>query len=297
MDVEFKRLSIVPANEMVAVDKTSISKIAMIFFIFFIPFRIARYVPTGFFPFQLNKRHGNEKVTQWKCRNFSCRYFLIQKPFISVEQQQVDGHRDLPLQWMERSRIRPGGVSMPSEWELLEKAKAGDRDALGEIVAECWQPLYRFISYKTGNLEEAQDLVQETFFRAFRSLASYQKTDARFSTWLGRIATNLITDEWRKKGRTPLNSELGERQNELTGGEDPFDILVNQETKEMLAALLTKLPDEQRRVIELRILAGLPVKDTSIAMNKSEAAVKMLQQRALKNLREMMADRGVWGRS
>ena len=297
MDVEFKRLSIGPANEMVAVDKTSISKIAMIFFIFLIPFRIARYVPTGFFPFQLHKRHGNEKVTQWKCRNFSCRYFLIQKPFISVEQQQVDGHRDLPLQWMERSRIRPGGVSMPSEWELLEKAKAGDRDALGEIVAECWQPLYRFISYKTGNLEEAQDLVQETFFRAFRSLASYQKTDTRFSTWLGRIATNLITDEWRKKGRTPLNSELGERQNELTGGEDPFDILVNQETKEMLAALLTKLPDEQRRVIELRILAGLPVKDTSIAMNKSEAAVKMLQQRALKNLREMMADRGVWGQS
>lgn len=181
---------------------------------------------------------------------------------------------------------------MPSEWELIEKAKAGDRDALGEIVADCWQPLYRFISYKTGNADEAQDIVQETFFRAFRSLGSYQKSETRFLTWLGRIATNLITDEWRKKDRTPIMNDISMQQNILTNGEDPSEVVVNQETKEMLATLLTKLPDDQRRVIELRILAGLPVKDTAIAINRSEAAIKMLQQRALKNLREMLLDRG-----
>ncbi len=181
---------------------------------------------------------------------------------------------------------------MPSEWELIEKAKNGDSQALREIVTDCWQPLYRFVSAKTGNSEDAQDLVQETFFRAFRSLSSYHQTETRFSTWLGRIATNLITDMWRKNGRAPLIYPITEPQNELPGGEDPAEAVINSETKELLATLLNKLPTEQQQVIELRILAGLPVKDVAIAMNKSEAAVKMLQQRALKNLREMLLAQG-----
>ncbi|HWR30599.1 MAG TPA: RNA polymerase sigma factor [Negativicutes bacterium] len=182
---------------------------------------------------------------------------------------------------------------MPSEWELIEKAKTGDRDALGELVADSWQPLYRFISYKTGNSEESQDIAQETFYRAFRSLSSYQRTESLFSTWLGRIAMNLITDIWRKKGRTPIINDINEHESELSGGENPADALICQETQDTLVALLCELPEEQRRVIELRIIAGLPVKEAATAMNKSEAAIKMLQQRALKSLREKLLDRGV----
>jgi RNA polymerase sigma-70 factor (ECF subfamily) len=187
-----------------------------------------------------------------------------------------------------------GGEWMPSEWELIEQAKSGDKNALNEIVAQSWRPLYRFISYKTGNLDEAQDIVQETFYRAFRSLASYQKTDTRFTTWLGRIASNLITDMWRKKGRLPATSNLSEYGNELVDGKTPSEILVDKETREMLTGLLKELPDEQRRVIELRIIAGVSIKDTSIAIDKSEAAIKMLQHRALKTLREKMLNRGAW---
>lgn len=186
-----------------------------------------------------------------------------------------------------------GGEWMPSEWELIEKAKTGDRDALGELVADSWQPLYRFISYKTGNSEESQDIAQETFYRAFRSLSSYQRTESLFSTWLGRIAMNLITDIWRKKGRTPIINDINEHESELSGGENPADALICQETQDTLVALLCELPEEQRRVIELRIIAGLPVKEAATAMNKSEAAIKMLQQRALKSLREKLLDRGV----
>ena len=188
--------------------------------------------------------------------------------------------------------VRQGGGWMPAEWELIEKAKTGDRNALNEIVAECWQPLYRFISFKTGNPEEAQDIAQETFYRAFRTLNAYQKTDALFSTWIGRIATNLITDLWRKKGRSPIMNDISEHLHELPGGENPAETIVNRETRETLVTLLTELPDEQRRVIELRILAGLPVKEVATAMDKSEAAIKLLQQRALKNLRAKLQDRG-----
>ena len=185
-----------------------------------------------------------------------------------------------------------GGERMPAEWELIEKAKTGDKNALNEIVAECWQPLYRFISFKTGNPEEAQDIAQETFYRAFRTLGAYQKTETLFSTWIGRIATNLITDLWRKKGRSPIMNDISDHLHELPGGENPAEAVVNRETRETLVTLLNELPDEQRRVIELRILAGLPVREVANAMDKSEAAIKMLQQRALKNLREKLQNRG-----
>lgn len=207
---------------------------------------------------------------------------------------KVDGARSITLQLTYKSTVRLGGEWMPSEWELIEKAKSGDRDALSEIVADCWHPLHRFISYKTGNPEDAQDLVQETFYRAFRSLSTYQKTETRFSTYLGRIAMNLITDLWRKKGRSPVTQEVNEHSNHISGGENPVETLVNNEEREMLAALVQALPDEQCRVIELRVIAGIPVKDAAKVMGKSEAAIKMLQQRALKNLREMLRNRGVF---
>lgn len=182
---------------------------------------------------------------------------------------------------------------MSQESELIARAQAGDRAALGEIAAACWQPVYRLIAQKTGSPEDAQEITQETFFRAFRNLASFQRTDAKFSTYLGQIALNLVTDFWRRKGRTPPLADIADHQHHLAGGPDPGDQVVSQETRQHLSDALHTLPAEQRRVIELRVLAGLPVKDTAIALDKSEAAVKMLQQRALKNLRQCLQDRGV----
>lgn len=186
-----------------------------------------------------------------------------------------------------------GGEWMPVEQELIDKAKAGDRVALNEIVIQCWQPLYRFVSYKTGNPEDAQDLVQETFFRAFRALSSYTATDNRFSGWLNRIATNLITDNWRKKARSPVDIHISLNADNFPAKSDPAEEVVNEETRKALAEMLNELPDDQRRTVELRILAGLPVRDTALALKKSEAAVKMLQLRALKTLREKLLSRGV----
>ena len=182
---------------------------------------------------------------------------------------------------------------MPAESELIDRAKAGDRDALNELVSSCWTPIYRFVSLKTGNPEDAQEITQDTFFRAFRALATFQKTEAHFTTFLGRIALNLITDFWRKKGRSPLTTELTPRQELPGSSETPEEHLLKGELRAGLAAVISELPEEQRQVIEWRILAGLPVKDVALALGKSEAAVKMLQQRALKTLREKLLDRGV----
>lgn len=182
---------------------------------------------------------------------------------------------------------------MSTELELIEKAQAGDRTALGELVANCWPIVYRLISQKTQSPEDAQEITQETFFRAFRSLSNFQPRDAKFTTYLGKIALNLVTDFWRRKGRSPVVFDIADHQRHLTDGSDPSERLVTQETRQQLIEALKLLPQEQRQVIELRIIAGLPVKDTAISMKKSDAAIKMLQQRALKNLRQHLQDRGV----
>lgn len=176
---------------------------------------------------------------------------------------------------------------------LIKKAQAGDREALNELMSFYWQPIYHFVAYKIGNLDEAQEITQETFLRAFRSLQHYKQTGAAFKTYLSRIAINLINDVWRKKGRSPAVTDLSEYQ-ELSATDDQPDIqVISQEQSKAIADVLKELPDDQRQAVELRIIAELSVKQTAAAMEKSEGAVKMLQQRALKNLRRLLLQRGI----
>ena len=165
---------------------------------------------------------------------------------------------------------------MPEESVLIEKAKTGDRAALNELVSVCWQPIFRLVSYKTGSSDEAQEITQETFFRAFRSLTNYHTTETNFTTYLGRIALNLITDFWRKKDRLPLVTDLADHQDRLSSGDETAEQVINHELRDTLARALQELPADQRQVIELRIIAGISVKETAAAMDRSEAAIKML---------------------
>lgn len=176
---------------------------------------------------------------------------------------------------------------------LIGRAQTGDRDALNELVSFYWHPVFRFVSYKTGSPEDAQELTQETFFRAFRSLATFRKTDATFKTYLNHIALNLIRDFWRKKGRSPTLVDIADYQEAGAEDDQPDVQAIHLERRETIAKALQELPGEQRQAVELRIIAGLPVRETAIAMGKSEAAVKMLQQRALRSLRVLLLDRGI----
>ena len=182
---------------------------------------------------------------------------------------------------------------MENEEVLIARARDGDREALNELVTRHWHPVYRFVSYKTGNLDEAQELTQETFFRAFRSLPDYRQTGATFKTYLCHIALNLIRDFWRKQGRSPALVELSDTVPASNEDDQPDIAAIRTEQRETLHKALQQLPEEQRQAVELRIVAGLPVREAALAMGKTEAAVKMLQQRALKNLRTLLLEQGI----
>lgn len=183
---------------------------------------------------------------------------------------------------------------MTDEQILLTKAKKGDREALDALVTCYWQPIYRLIYSKIRNEEDAKELTQDTFMKAFRALPNYQILDVSFKSYLGRIALNLVIDFWRKRGRSPQQVDIsGYEQSIIDHKENPEEYTLRLAGQEEMGVLVEKLPSEQRQAVELRVILGLSLRDTAIEMKKSEPAIKMLQQRALKNLRTMCLDVGI----
>lgn len=185
---------------------------------------------------------------------------------------------------------------MTDESSMIERARQGDQAALNGLVLKYWQPVYRLACRKIGNSDDAQEITQETFFKALRALPNYKETGASFQTYLGRIALNLVNDYWRKKGRTPQIVDIADYQEPLidTAG-SPEQHTLTLELREAMARLVAMLPPEQRQTVELRIVAGLSVQETARLLEKTEAAVKMLQQRGLKNLRRLFEEHGIIG--
>ncbi len=176
---------------------------------------------------------------------------------------------------------------------MIIQAQAGDRQALEELITHHWQSVYKIIVYKIGNGDDAQELAQETFIKAMKSLDRYEPRSA-FINYLGRIALNLVTDYWRKNSRIPPTIELADYAQPLADiAVGPEKAALDAESGRELVRLMKQLPDEQRRAVELRVIAGLSIKDAAIIMNKTEGALKMLQQRALNNLRQLCVENGI----
>lgn len=183
---------------------------------------------------------------------------------------------------------------MINENTLITKAKAGDREALNTLIARYWHPVYRLIYGKTGNADDAKELTQETLMKSFRSLAQYEIQSVPFKTYIYKIAVNVVTDFWRKNGRAPQLFDITDYQESLPDtSERPEDYTIRLEKQSQIRDLVETLPADQRQAIKMRVLAGVSVRETAAQMNKTESAVKMLQQRALKNLRKMCLDAGI----
>lgn len=180
------------------------------------------------------------------------------------------------------------------ENKLIIKAKDGDREALNALMLTHWQPIYGLIYSKIGHVDDAKELTQDTFMKAFRSLPRYQVLDLPFKSYLGRIAMNVVTDFWRKSGRSPKLYDISDYQDSLYDlQEKPEEYTLRLEGQQQMASLVENLPQEQRQAIELRVVLGLSIRDAAKQMNKTESAIKMLQQRALKNLRKMCVNVGI----
>ena len=174
---------------------------------------------------------------------------------------------------------------MQDEESLVRRAQQHDQTALTQIYEENFDRIYRYIVLKIGERTEAEDMTQQVFLSAFKSISSYKWKGTPFSAWLFRIAHNRIVDYLRKKSKrmtVPLDESL------VSGGSNPgMEAERNMEIADLVSAA-RRLTDAQQEVISLRFAGGLPIAEVARVMGKSQGAIKALQHSAVAALRRIM---------
>ena len=168
--------------------------------------------------------------------------------------------------------------------DLVGRAQGGDVDAVGELYDAHHEHIFRYVWSRVRDQQLAEDLTGETFTRMVGNLAGYRPTDVPFRAWLYRIARNLIVDYYRKEdGRSSL--PLAYAENISGGGNHPGPLVEQKLVVEHVQEALAQIDPLQRDVILLRFVAGLPLQEVALSLDKTVAAVKSLQHRGLKSLR------------
>ena len=178
-----------------------------------------------------------------------------------------------------------------SDWELVQKCQAGEIGAFQELVSRYHQKIYVVIVGLLRNREDALDVAQETFFRAYRKIKSFQGGSS-FYTWLYRIAVNIAIDSQRRQKRNPLDFRetmdgLFEEQNEVA--RDPFSDVHDRELREKLVSAINDLTPEHKAVIILRTVEGFSYKDIGEILGCSEGTVMSRLHYARKKLQQKLS--------
>jgi RNA polymerase sigma-70 factor (ECF subfamily) len=155
---------------------------------------------------------------------------------------------------------------------------------------ELWPRIYHFFYYRVQNKEEAEELTQETFDRVFRRIKKNSiHEEEKLQAYTFVTARNLVTDLWRKRGRQPGTVSLQEMQDK---GWDLPQRQQEVEEKMIIRQALGQLSTEHRRVLTLRIIEGWPVENVARKMQRSPGAVRSLQFRAVRALKEILEKGG-----
>ncbi len=182
-----------------------------------------------------------------------------------------------------------GDVEVTRITALVDLARRGDAEAFGALYDHYHPPVYRFVYYRVASQALAEDLVSETFFRALRSMASFQWQGKDFGAWLMTIARNLVADHY-KSGRTRLETSTDDFAGHEGVTEGPEDEVMADLTNDLLRTALTRLPAEQQECLVMRFLNGSSIAETAQALGRSEGAVKQLQLRAVRNLAKLLPE-------
>jgi RNA polymerase sigma-70 factor, ECF subfamily len=178
-------------------------------------------------------------------------------------------------------------------WALVERAQAGDAEAFGQIYDRYLDTVFRFIYFRVGNRQLAEDLTADTFLRALKRIGSFTWQGRDPGAWLVTIARNLVADHF-KSGRYRLEVTTGDvldADREDRGPEgSPEAAVVDHITNVALLTAVKQLNPEQQECIVLRFLHGFSVAETANAMGKNEGAIKALQYRAVRALARLLPD-------
>jgi len=166
---------------------------------------------------------------------------------------------------------------------LVELARDGDAEAFGQLYDHYVSGVFRFIYYRVGSRQLAEDLTSETFVRGLKAIQRFTWQGKDFGAWLTTIARNLIADHF-KSSRSRLeivSDDIPEGRVPARSTEEDVLALISNE---MLFEAVNSLPPEQRDCILMRFIQGMSIAETAAALKRSEGAIKQLQLRAVRSL-------------
>ena len=176
---------------------------------------------------------------------------------------------------------------MTRERTLLERARAYDEQALGELYDDYAPRIYAYLYRRVQDPQLAEDLTGEVFVRVLQAIRSERFWHTSFRAWLYRIAHNLVVDHFRRQSSAPALT-LDER---LVAAEDDVDSAVAERlSHQRLHAAISRLTPDQQQVVALRFGERLLVREVAEMMEKSVGAVEALQYRALTALRHILEE-------
>jgi RNA polymerase sigma-70 factor, ECF subfamily len=169
--------------------------------------------------------------------------------------------------------------------EFITRAQKGDTQVIGMLYEQYHPGIFRYLYYRVGDQQTAEDLTSEVFLRMLRFLPAYRSQNVAFQAWLFQIARNLAIDHHRQMlVRNPVRLE----EDLIAGNDDPAVATEHGLTSQSLRRALSRLTEEQRDVIVMRFVSAMPIAEVAQTLHKSEAAIKGLQRRALVALRETL---------
>ena len=181
-------------------------------------------------------------------------------------------------------------MSQFSEKDIIEKVLGGDPNAFEELVLRYETTVYNLALRMVSDREDAADMTQEAFIKAYNSLPSF-RGDSKFSVWLYRITTNVCLDFLRAKKRKPqVSLTVGDDEDEDVQldlpdpAADPEQQLIKKLGMQALEEGLRLLPDKQRQILVMRELGGMSYADIGAALSLEEGTVKSRIFRARKRL-------------
>ena len=181
-------------------------------------------------------------------------------------------------------------MTQERELQLIRRVQAGETEAFEELVRAHEKTVYNLALRMTGNPQDAEDMAQEAFLKAYRSLPDF-RGESKFSVWLYRIVSNVCLDLLRRQQRRPTVSltvedeEGDEAQWEVPDERySPERLLEQKLTREAVRKGLAELPEEQREILLLREIKGLSYEEIGEILSLEPGTVKSRIFRARKKL-------------
>ena len=170
--------------------------------------------------------------------------------------------------------------------QLVDRARRGDHDAWSVLYLEVYPRLVAFAQRRLGQIDSARDAVAETMTRGVAGIATYVGDDDGFAPWLFGICRHVIADAQRRGFREPAHRVLLHEADPSS----PADALIDDDERVAVRMAFARLSDDERELLELRVIAGLSSAEVAGILGKQPGAVRMAQKRALARLRTFVEE-------